>query len=144
MKPLFRLLVFGCIANLCWMGCGPKAPKTTLHQAAESGNLWAVQKHITAKTDLNKKNTAGWTALHLAVMKGDLEIVKALCEAGADITIKGNNDKTPFDLAREGRQTAIAKFLQEHAPGQAGSGNAPGRRLIDGGLGVGEVLDSGL
>jgi ankyrin repeat protein len=136
MKSQIRLIVLGCISCLCLVGCGPGAPQGTLHQAVEKGNLKAVQQHIAAKSDLNKKNSAGWTPLHLAAMKGDLAIVKALVKAGADMNWKGKDGKTPLDVAGEKGQTAIVKFLQE--PNQ----ERPSRRLIDGGLGVGEVLDN--
>jgi ankyrin repeat protein len=136
MKSQIRLIVLGCISCLCLVGCGPAAPQGTLHQAVEKGNLKAVQQHIAAKSDLNKKNSAGWTPLHLAAMKGDLAIVKALVKAGADMNRKGKDGKTPLDVAGEKGQTAIVKFLQE--PNQ----ERPSRRLIDGGLGVGEALDN--
>ncbi|MBI2925946.1 MAG: ankyrin repeat domain-containing protein [Verrucomicrobia bacterium] len=123
------------IACLCWIGCGQTTPSITLHQAVEQGNLKAVQQHIAAKTDLNKTDPAGWTPLHLAAMKGELAMVQALSAAGADVKRKGKTGKTPLDVAREKGQTAIVQFLQQR-------NEKRGRGLVDGGLGVSEVLDN--
>ena len=68
-------------------------------------------------------------------MKGDLAIVQALCAGGADVKRKGKNGKTALDMAREKHQMAVAEFLQQR-------GEKKGRGLIDGGLGVSEVLDN--
>jgi hypothetical protein len=135
MKPLVRLIALCWISCLCWMGCEQATPSITIHQAVEQGNLKAVQQHIAAKTDLNKPDTAGWTPLHLAAMKGNLAIVQALSAAGADAKRKGKAGKTPLDVAREKGQTAIVQFLQKR-------NEKSGRGLIDGGLGVSEVLDN--
>ena len=117
------------------MGCEQATPSITIHQAVEQGNLKAIQQHIAAKTDLNKTDTAGWTPLHLAAMKGNLAIVQALSAAGADAKRKGKAGKTPLDVAREKGQTAIVQFLQQR-------NEKRGRGLINGGLGVSEVLDN--
>jgi ankyrin repeat protein len=99
-----------------------------------------VKQHIAAKTDLNKKDSAGWTALHLAAMRGDLSIVKVLTEAGADVKIQGKDGQTPLDVAREKSQSEVVDYLQGQATAQPGGGG--GRRLIDGGLGVSEAMDN--
>lgn len=141
--PCF-LRVWGMALAVGLAGCGPSAPRTTLHQAVESGNLRMVRQHIAAKSDLNKRDPSGWTALHLAVMKGDAEMVQVLTEAGADPKRKGMEGKTPVDVAREKRLVAILKLLEEagQAPTAQQPGEKRGRDLIDGGLGVSQVLDN--
>jgi hypothetical protein len=134
MKSLVRPIIVSWLACLCWIGCGQTAPRITLHQAVEQGNLHAVQQHIAAKTDLNKADVSGWTPLHLAARKGDLAIFTALSHGGADVKRKGKGGKTPLDVARENRQTAIVQYLEQL--------NAKrGRGLVDGGLGVSDALD---
>lgn len=135
MKSLVRWGAVCWIACLCWTGCDQPAPSITLHQAVEQGNLKAVQQHIAAKTDLNKTDTAGWTALHLAAMKGNLAMVEALSAAGADVKRQGPAGKTALDVAREKGQTSVVQFLQQPPEKR-------GRALIDGGVGVSEVLDN--
>jgi hypothetical protein len=136
MKPLIRWITLCWISCLCWMGCDEQtAPSISLHQAVEQGNLKAVQQHIAAKTDLNKADLNGWTALHLAAMKRNLAIVQALTAGGADVNRKGQAGKTALDVAREKGQMAVVAFLQQR--NQTG-----GRGLIDGGVGVSGVLDN--
>jgi ankyrin repeat protein len=107
----------------------------SLEQAVATGNVKAVQQHIAAKTDLNQTDAAGRTPLQVAAMNGNLAIVTALTEAGADVKRKGKDGKTALDAARAKGQTAIVQYFQQRATKR-------GRGLVDGGLGVSEVLDS--
>ena len=135
MKSLIYLVIICGIAYFAYSKFHPSPPQTSLHQAVEKGNLKLVQQHIAAKSDLNKMNLSGWTPLHLAAMKGDLAMFQALSAAGADVKRKGKAGKTPLDVAREKDQTAIVQFLQQR-------NEKRGRGLIDGGVGVSEVLDN--
>lgn len=131
-----RFLVILCLA-VSWpgMGCGPGKPTISLHQAVQKADLKAVQQHVAARSDLNVKDKLGWGPLHFAAMKGQLPIVKALVAGGADVHLAGPGGRTPLDMAREKGQTAVAQFLQSvKTPG------GQGRGLVDGGLGVSEVL----
>lgn len=132
-----------CAVGLLTVGCGPGKPAKPLHTAVQEGDYPVVRHHIAAKSDLNAKDKAGWTALHLAAMKGDLPMVQLLANAGADATRKGPGGKTPLEVAREKGQKAVAEFLESKV--QAAAAPAPerrGRGLIDGGLGVSDVLDA--
>lgn len=126
------------------IGCGPSVPTKSLHAAVQEGDYPTVRHHIAAKSDLNAKDRAGWTPLHLAAMKGDLPMVQLLANAGADVTKTGTGGKTPMDLAQEKGKTNVAQFLESKLPGspQPATGERRGRGLIDGGLGVSEVLDA--
>jgi ankyrin repeat protein len=137
MNPIIRLIFLCSLAGFCCLGCSPGAPKTSLAQAVQDGNLYLVRKHIAAKTDLNKPDASGWTPLQLAAMKGNLEIVQALTDAGADVKRQGAGGKTALDVAREKRQTAVVQYFQQRVAKRGG-----GRGLIDGGVGVSEVLDN--
>lgn len=83
MNLFARFLVLSSLACLWFAACGPVAPKTSLHQAVQDGNLYLVH------------------------------------------------------VAREKRQAAVVQYLQQQTPRPAG-----GRGLIDGGLGVSELLDN--
>jgi ankyrin repeat protein len=107
----------------------------SLQQAVATGNLREVKLHVATKSDLNKPDAEGWSPIHVAAMNGNLAIVTALSEGGADIRRKGKAGKTPLDVAREKNQTAIVQYLEQRA-------SKGGRGLIDGGLGVSEVLDN--
>jgi len=149
MNSGFRPFVVLGLAGLLLVGCGPSASKTPLHVAAGDGNYAAVRRHIAAHTDLNAKDKAGWTALHLAAKAGDLPMVQLLADAGADASRPGPQGKTPVDVARETGHTSIVQYLEQklktEAAKAAPASPAPeqgGRRLIDGGLGVSDVLDA--
>jgi len=135
MKATRILPILGIVMSLLIVGCGPETPKVSLHQAVQKGDVKTVQQHVGARSDLNVKDKNGWAPLHFAAMKGELAIVKALTAGGADITRTGPGGRTPLDMAREKGQVAVAKFLMEVKPA-----GGQGRGLVDGGLGVSEVL----
>jgi ankyrin repeat protein len=58
------------IAAALLVGCGPKAPDISIHEAASDGNIEAVKQHLAAGTDVNAKNNDGWTPLHFAGYRG--------------------------------------------------------------------------
>jgi ankyrin repeat protein len=138
MKP-FLSVVF--LALVCWglcSGCNQGAPKISLQNAVATGNLKAVQQHIVAKSDLNQPDPSGWTPLQVAARNGNVGIVKALTEAGADVNRKGNGGLTALQVARQKGRTEVVQYFEQ----RGAKGSKPGRGLIDGGLGVSEVLDN--
>jgi ankyrin repeat protein len=136
------LLVLGLA--LLAAGCGPKPPSKPLHTAVQEKDYGAVRHHIAARSDLNAKDKGGWTALHLAAKQGDAPMVQLLATAGADIGRTGPGGKTPLEVARESGHTAIVQFLETKltAAPEKVAREQPQRRLIDGGLGVSDVLDA--
>lgn len=143
MKTPVPLAILTLVACLLAAGCGQGTPRTPLHSAVQDGNYPAVRQHIAARSDLNATDKSGWTALHLAAMKGDRAMVELLAGAGADAGRTGPGGKTPVDVAREKGQTSIVQFLETHlaANAQPAAKEKRGRALIDGGVGVSEVLD---
>lgn len=137
-------MLFLLVPCLLAIGCGPSAPTKPLHTAVQEGDYAAVRHHLAARSDLNAKDKAGWTALHLAARQGDAPMVQLLTTAGADPARTGPGGKTPLDVAREKGQTSIVQFLQASlaaAPEEV-TREKPQRRLMDGGLGVSDVLDA--
>ncbi len=137
MKTFHFLPILGLAFLALLLGCGPGKPTIPLHQAVQKADLKAVEQHIAARSDLNVKDKHGWAPLHFAAMKGQLSIVKALTAGGADVNRTGPGGKTPLDMAREKGQVAVAAYLQEVRPR-----SGQGRGLMDGGLGVSEVLNN--
>jgi len=66
----------------------------SIFSAAQSGLVDAVKTHLAAGVDVNGKNKAGYTALHLAAKKGYVEVAKVLLEAKADIVAASKSGKT--------------------------------------------------
>jgi ankyrin repeat protein len=125
------------------VGCGPGTPRGSIHSAVERGDLKTVQQHIAYGTDVNARNSDGWTPLLLAAKKGDLPIVQELLKAGADVKREGPLGETAVTLAQRGGHNNVVQALQPQAAGGGqGEGGGGGRQLIDGGTGVSEVLDA--
>lgn len=124
-----------------WLvACGPSVPSVSLHDASRTGKIELVKQHIKAKTDVNKKNSQGYTPLHLAAMSGHGEVVDALMNAGADPNVLDPKKKTALALAMENRHKDVADLLRVLSAGKPKSGG--GRGLIDGGLGVSEAMNA--
>ena len=48
---------------------------------------------------MNEKRNNGWVPLHWAIRLGHKEIAELLIAEGADVNVKGDDDKTPLDYA---------------------------------------------
>jgi ankyrin repeat protein len=73
-------------------------------------DLSAAKAVIGAGIDLNKAGDLGYTPLHVACMKGNVEMVKLLIDGGADIFALSEGD-TPFATARLGGHDEICDLL---------------------------------
>lgn len=63
----------------------PATPPASLHEAVEQGNPARLKELVSQKdADLNARDEAGKTALHLATERGNSECVEILLNAGAD------------------------------------------------------------
>ena len=100
------------IAAVMLVGCGEsqqpttspesattKAPDISIHEAAYTGNIEAVKRHLAAGMDVNEKNLSKFTALHFAASGGDDDVIELLIKAGADINSKNKDGETPRDLS---------------------------------------------
>jgi hypothetical protein len=78
-------LLLTTIAAVLLVGCGPKAPKGSVHIYAKEGDIVAVKQHLAAGTDVNTKDDyIGMTILQSAALGGQKEIVELLIVKGAD------------------------------------------------------------
>ncbi len=76
--------------------------RTSLHKAAQYGNLKAAKRFLELKANVNAKDRFGWTPLHVAQYKP--KMIKFLIEHGADVHAMTADGKTPLHLevSREG------------------------------------------
>ena len=104
------------IAAVVLVGCGPKAPKGSVHIYAQEGDIVAVKQHLAAGTDVNAKDDyIGMTILQSAALGGQKEIVELLIAKGADVNAKGREGHfTPLDTAFIGTDKETADLLRKH------------------------------
>jgi uncharacterized protein len=81
-----------------------------LHFVIRRGDLSAVRALIDAGIDLNKAGDLGYTPLHIACIKGHIEIVKLLAERGADLFVLSEGE-SPFTSARVAGQDQVCDLL---------------------------------
>ena len=65
-----------------------KAPDISIHDAAHTGNIEAVKKHLAAGTDVNAKDEDGYTPLYAVAGGGHKEVAELLIAKGADVNAK--------------------------------------------------------
>lgn len=106
-------------------GFGDAAPTSKLMQAAGQGDLARMAQIIKearrvergqagAANSINHADEEmdGWTALHLAALRGKVGAIKLLAAAGADLNKASHSKQTPLHLAAlEGRRATTAALL---------------------------------
>lgn len=91
-----------------------QAERRPLAEAASMGKRDAVRVMLDAGFDIN---APGRTALHEAALRGDLELVRALLEWGADPTIVDPQyNSTPLGWAQHAGRDEVAELLAAQMP----------------------------
>ena len=106
-----RLIAEG--APVDWQDEAGWAP---LHPASFNGHTEIVMLLLENKCNLNVTNKYGDTPLILAASNYQMDNVRALVEAGCDITIRGCENKTAAEWARQKGHHALAEYLTNEAP----------------------------
>lgn len=91
---------------------------TALLPSSEKGYLRVVQQALDAGVPVNHINRLGWTALLEAAILGDdgflfRDIIEALIQAGADVTINDFTNQTAIDYATQAKAESILEILKE-------------------------------
>ena len=76
---------------------------------------WTADKE--AELDVHARDRYGRTQLHRAAYKGNVETVKALLNARADVNAKDDDGFTPLHSAREGKNKtrgSVIRILKAH------------------------------
>ena len=87
-------------------------PSVNIHTAILSGNLEVLKQHIEAGTDINEKESmSGSTPLISAASFDKPDIVKALIDANADLSLKNNDGSTALHSASFFGRIEIVQML---------------------------------
>ena len=84
---------------------------SNLHIAVKNNSIKLVKYFLNKNSNPNELNKDGQTPLHLALKEGNKEIIDLLIKNGADISIKDNEGKKPFDY---GSKEIIRLFQLEN------------------------------
>ena len=88
-----------------------------LHGASAYGHTEIVMLLLENKCNLNVTDNGGDTPLIYAAWHNKMDTVRALVEAGCDITIRGSEKRTAAERANIDRGTGpIAEYLTNEAP----------------------------
>ncbi|GAA5966562.1 hypothetical protein JCM8115_006869 [Rhodotorula mucilaginosa] len=90
-------------------------PASKLHELAIAGDSRQLEEFLASPegkgTDLNARDSYGYTALHLATDRGHAPAVQALLAAGADRSIPDEDGHSALDLARLAEHEEIVALL---------------------------------
>ena len=101
------------IAALVLVGCGPSVD---IHEAARTGNIEAVKRHLATGADVNAKRGDGRTPLHFAVANDHKEVAALLIAKGADVNAEDSSIWTPLrNAAYKGHKEIVELLIAEGA-----------------------------
>jgi ankyrin repeat protein len=91
-----------------------------------AGDIAAVRTAVASSPGLldqtvERDGHGGWTPLHVAVAEGRPDVVRVLVEAGADLTARTDDQRTPLHLALQLRPELVPVLRQLGAPVDATS-----------------------
>ena len=138
---------FFCIATFsALIATGCSGSKGSIHEAAIKADLAMVKRLVKSGLDINVKGEKELTALHLTAYYGQashIRVAKWMLANGADVSLEDYKGNTPLDVAKSRGNKEIAKIIEEAASNSVTDRNKPqrGRRQIDGGTGVSEVIN---
>ncbi len=92
--------------------CADRDGETALMEAADKGNLAAVQLLLKCGAKVNQQDHEGKTALMDAASDGHTEVVRALIAAGADLNARDEDGETALMKALEDRHNDTAEALR--------------------------------
>ena len=96
------------IAAVLVVACGPSVD---IHKAAKEGNIEAVKQHLAAGVNVDVKDEAGSTPLHVAAWSGHKEIVALLIAEHADVNAVTDGLYTPLDKTKDSH---LIDLLKKH------------------------------
>jgi len=85
----------------------------SVHGLALAGKTVPLKALLDSQTgiNLNGHDEYGYTPLHLACDRGNLEVVQLLVDRGVDTSTKDSDDLTPYEIAKIAGHDDIVKYL---------------------------------
>ena len=90
--------------------------RTPLAEAAAQGNVWAVNRLLEAKANVNLKDADGKNPLMIALNEGHQEMVVPLLQNGTDIDAQDNDGVSAIHLAADTGNLAAVRILLQRKP----------------------------
>lgn len=84
---------------------------TLLHNASKSDSKACINLLLDLQSDIEQRNSSGFTSLLIAAQSGELEAVKALVERGARINAICQDGFAPLHYAAQGGWPDIVRYL---------------------------------
>ncbi|GAA5838260.1 hypothetical protein JCM5353_005764 [Sporobolomyces roseus] len=92
-----------------------EAPLSKLHELSIEGDYPALEAFLSSEegkaSQIDQRDSYGYSALHLATDRGHTEIVKLLLAHGANGTATDEDGNTPLDLARLADHEELVNLL---------------------------------
>src|SRR5688500_14890438 len=108
----FTALLLTCL----FTATAAQSRRSPVADAAQSGDISAIQKLLQAKADVNAPQVDGATALHWAVYRDAAELVDLLVRAGANVKTANREGMTPLAMASiYGNAAIIDRLLKAGA-----------------------------
>ncbi|MGI8732299.1 MAG: TonB family protein [Pyrinomonadaceae bacterium] len=92
------------------------SPSPLLTRAASDGDVQAVNSQLAAGADVNATNQGGQTALMLAALMGNLELVACLLEAGANPQLQDRLGLTALEWSTRRGFSEVSQLLTKVSP----------------------------
>lgn len=107
------IVIASVLISLSWglASSASEAPPKSLQEAAGSGDLEQLKRHIDKGSDLNKADQYGYTPLKRAMESHQVEAAKLLIEAGANVNTKDRDGVTPLITGALNGQTELVEML---------------------------------
>ncbi|CAF0935373.1 unnamed protein product, partial [Didymodactylos carnosus] len=96
--------------------CTDENLSTEIHQACRFGLVQHIENLLFYRADINAKNTAGNTPLHVCAANNQESCARVLLFRGADTTSINKANQTPYELALVSQNLSIASIIQQHKP----------------------------
>lgn len=93
-----------------------KRNNSTLHYAAQGGNLESIRLTASGGVDLNTQNEDGMTPLHVAAITAKREVLAAFVDLGASLSKKDARGRTLLHYAAGNGHREEVKYLYQLSP----------------------------